>query len=196
MGVRRVVSLSGLLSLLILIGASSAQVSMPFPGPGAAACVWTTLYSSTLGLDGSGNAGRSGRNLSATISGGPYGRIRVTLQSASAGTWVVANASVGISTGVNTNTTTTPAELKFGGGSGFSLAASSTILSDVLSLSVAASSQLVVIEDTTSGNFARSSSATGFGVNDSSGATYNNATGGSVNNPNAVFGIQKVEGCP
>ncbi len=109
-----------------------------------------SIFSQTIGTDDTGSSGYSHRNLcQGVLSNGTA--LTVTFKAASTGTWTVAHASVGIQSS-KYNTVSTPVELLFSGSSGFSLAASGTVTSDLTSLTFNKGDTLIVIVDVTTNN--------------------------------------------
>lgn len=105
----------------------------------------TTIFTNALGTNRA-DTQVSFRNV-VPITGGAQTQVRVTF-TAGLATFILNNASIGISSGTTMITTATPVELLFGGVSGFTILSGATITSDWVNLSgFTASDKLVVVMD-------------------------------------------------
>src|SRR5271154_1407530 len=109
----------------------------------------TTVFTEPSGSasQGGANAGFTFRTFMAPSSGG-LGQVRCTFYSGSSGNLQVNNAAIAVK-GMATAPTVSvaPTELLFSGGSGFTIAASSSIVSDWLTFSFLSTDLLCVITD-------------------------------------------------
>lgn len=161
----------------------------------------TTIFTSALGTDDSGNEGFSFRNI-LLITGNAQGQIRVTFKAASAGTFKVDHASIGIYSGSGSaNTTATPVELLFSGAHGFTVSNGATITSDWADLAgFTSANNLVVIEDFNSGAGSGAESQNPAAPNgntlwyQASSASYNQSVAGLANVLGSiVVGVSLIE---
>lgn len=110
----------------------------------------TTIWSATLGTDGSGWENYSVRNLAESLSGGGT-QVRVRFVASAAASLTLDHASVGIRTS-NADTSATPVELLFSGASGFTITAGNTLTSDWADLTFLSSDTLVITCDVAASN--------------------------------------------
>jgi hypothetical protein len=105
----------------------------------------TTVFSSVTSVQDA-NVGYSIRSVE-TPSAGSDGQVRVSFKAGGSGNFVTTHCSIGVNTTPTSDTLATPVELKFGGASGFTLAANGTITSDWVDFNWTNGQSVVVITD-------------------------------------------------
>ena len=158
----------------------------------------TTVYSTSLGTNNSGNAGYSFRKAIAPSAGGS--QVRVTFMAASSGAnFKTDHCAIAVKGSATLpSTQAAPTELLFSGAAGFNIAPGNTIVSDWLTFPFSVSDILVVVMD-----FAASgggdTSYNGSGSNSTyykaATASYNTASVSGFTTYGAApeFGVSKIE---
>jgi hypothetical protein len=178
--------------LLVLTCAASAQVPVTGAGlPKPLGLTPQTAYSASLPTNDTGDGGTKFAIITPTISAAGT-QIRATFKASSEGTWVVAKVGICV-VSTTSSCVATMTELKFSGGSGFSIPASTTITSDFASLATSVGQQVIVCMDITTFSPMINSASTGttLYVGDTNGCSASSATG--TPHSNFAFGVSLIE---
>jgi len=157
-----------------------------------------TLLGPLTGVTDQNNDGYSFRNIIPTSGGsGSITQVRITLTGNTASTSVIDNVSVGVRSGSTANTVAAPVEILFSGGSGVSISAAGTAVSDWTSISfTAATDTLLIVADiaSTTGNLRRIDGA-GAAYYAAATNSYNvQSPGGFSLDSSNIYLVTKVEG--
>lgn len=157
--------------------------------------VISTVFSLSLTGNDNGSAGYTLRNRCLTTGGGT--KVRVTFQASSTGSGLIAaHCGIGVWDGsAGWSTIAPPVELLFGGGHGFSIATSASIVSDLANLTFNSGDTLIAILDC--GATGDPAALTGQPANSlgyaAATASYN-VQGGAYNASSEIDGIALIEG--
>lgn len=160
--------------------------------PQTAAPEGTVVFDPPMTYGSSGNSGYSIRGVSSAIGTGGT-QIRVTFKAHPTSATSAGHVSIGKQAS-GYNTVATPVELKFGGASGFSIAAGAAITSDWADLTTADNDVLVaVIDSTSSGQIRTPGSYAGGSHYNLNGTSWNQATPSGFTDSSSQYFGGKIE---